>query len=152
MQEKEKEIDDEKKRLIKERDNQYLDVHTKLNYEKVQIKGQRQPSISLDIKRQGSYIISGGDETLKNRNYSKEIEYEQGKYINDTEIINMVYNNRNKQAKDLYEILQIEKHETLLNNEKEKTKNLNEKKNNEENKEFNINHSKDKYDDISFHI
>ena len=148
LQEKEKEIDDEKKRLIKERDNQYLDVHTKLNYEKVQIKGQRQPSISLDIKRQGSYIISGGDETLKNRNYSKEIEYEQGKYINDTEIINMVYNNRNKQAKDLYEILQIEKHETLLNNEKEKTKNLNEKKNNEENKEFNINHSKDKYDDI----
>ena len=141
LEEKEKEIEDEKKRLIRERENKYVKIQEKIKLDEDQYKNQRFPSISFEIKRKDTSNINGPNDLggVKVRNYDKEIDYEQERLNNDIAIINMIYNNMSKQAEDLWEIIKIEKHEELLNSEKEKIKIFNERRNSEENNESNIN-------------
>ena len=131
----EKEIEEEKNRLIKEIDIKFIKNQEKIKLEKEELKRQR----SFDLKQQGSFI--GGEDNVKIRNYDKELEYERQKYSEDTNIINMLYNNKNKQTIYLWEILKIEKYENLLNIEKEKMTHINEKKNSDENNDINTNNT-----------
>ena len=140
LTEKEKEINEEKNILIRKREKDFILNQNRIKIEQDQNKNLRNPSISLDLKRQGTSNIIGGDDIigLKNRNYEKELDYERDGLTNDTAIINMIYNNMSKQTEDLWDIIKIEKHEDLLNSEKEKIKFFNERKNYEENIETNI--------------
>ena len=135
-----KDIEDEKKKLIREKELKYVDIQNKIKLDEDQSKNRRIPSISVDLKRQGSYNIAGDEMgRAKTRNYEKEIDIEQDKLNNFTSITNMVYDNMGKKTQDLWEILQLEKHEELLNSEKEKINIYNERRYSEENNEFNIN-------------
>ena len=133
LEEIEKEIEDEKKRLIREREQLYIQIQNKIRLDEDQYKNQLFSSTPPNYKIQGNSNELG---MAKNRNYEKEIDYEQDKLNNDIEMINIIYNNMNEQAEDLWEILKIEKLENLLNEEKEKIKNFNQKKNLEENNDI----------------
>ena len=145
-----REINDEYERLVRERKLQFVEIQKKIKLEEEQNKIKRIPSLSIELKAQGSNNIIGTEEFggFKNRNYEKELEYEQDRLTNDLAILKMIYDNMNKQTKDLWEIIKIEKHELLLELEKDKIKEFNEKGNSEDNNEFNIN-TKNNDDDIN---
>ena len=134
------EIEKKKNRLIREKDQEYLILQNKIKLDEEQFKKkQRIPSISHDFKRKGSYNIIELDEIVgPKRNFEKELENEMERYTNEKTILNMIYNNMNKQAHDLWEIIRIEKLESLLNTEKENIKKSYENKDDNKNKDNNI--------------
>ena len=149
FEEKDKEIEEEKKILIRKREIKYVDIQDKIKLDEDQYKNQRVPSVSPELKRKDTSNLNGLNDLggAKARNYDKEIDYEQERLNNDIAILNMLYNNMSKQATDLWEILKLEKHEVLLNSEKEKIKIFNERRSSEENNESNIN-TKNYNDDV----
>ena len=128
LEEIEKEIEDEKKRLIREREQLYIQIQNKIRLDEDKFKNQISSSNLPNFKRQST--LNNNDLGMgKVRNYEKEIDYEQDRLNNDIEMINIIYNNMNEQAEDLWKILKIEKLENLLKEEKEKIKNFFQKKN-----------------------
>ena len=127
MEDIEKEIEDEKKRLIREREQLYIQIQNKIRLDEDKFKNQISSSNLPNFKRQST--LNNNDLGMgKVRNYEKEIDYEQDRLNNDIEMINIIYNNMNEQAEDLWKILKIEKLENLLKEEKEKIKNFFQKK------------------------
>ena len=135
-----KEIEKKKERLIREKDQEYVILQNKIKLDEEQFKKkQRIPSMSHDFKSKGSYNIIELDEMgSAKRNFEKELENEMERYNNEKVIINMIYNNMDKQAQDLWEMIKIEKLESLLNEEKEKIKKEFETKEENKNKDNNI--------------
>ena len=117
----EKEIELEKHRLIIEREKIHLEIERKIkNDEKIY---SRKKIIMGDNNNNDDEI-----KDKKEKDFEKELNFEAERLNADLSIINKIYSNMCKISINLWDIIKLEKEESLLKQEKENIKNETEKK------------------------
>ena len=117
----EREINAEKRRLIREREKLYEEKENQLKNEE-ELK-EKQKIIMGDNKSDNSKrTFDDENKEKKERDYEKEKNFEKERLNNDLLLINKIYNSMSKIALTLWEIIKIEKEENYLHQQKETLK------------------------------